>query len=87
MAIDVRLTNAQALRVCELIGKVEAADFRTLEKLGLDGNDIRPLRNAAARILVALMDEIPERFEEPVARGLINVLMEQVKQGDHAHNA
>ena len=50
---DVRLTNAQALKVCELIGKVEQADFNLLARLGLDGTDLGTLRRAALRIMAS----------------------------------
>ena len=57
MAIDVRLTNAQAFRLCEVVGRLEHADFRTLAALHLDGTDLRTLRNAAVRILVPLVEQ------------------------------
>ena len=64
---DVRLTNAQALKVCELIGKVEQADFNLLARLGLDGTDLGTLRRAALRIMVSRrgwnrLEQARERF-------------------------
>ena len=88
MAVDVRLTNAQALRLCELVGKVEGADYATLEKLGLDGIDLRTLRNAAVRMLVSLDEQITDHAESnPIHKPLFRMLLEQLRQGDHAHNA
>ena len=56
MELNVRLTERQAVQVCELVGTVERANFRTLSELGLNGHDIRTLRNAAVRILVPLIE-------------------------------
>ncbi len=54
MTIDVRLTVPQAIRICELIGRAEHADFRTQAVLQLDGNELRVLHNAASRLIDTL---------------------------------
>ncbi len=57
MTIDVRLTSAQAMTVCELITKADQADFRTRAALSIDGHSLRTLNNAAKRLIVALFEQ------------------------------
>ncbi len=54
MAINVRLTNAQALQILELIGRTEVADKRTLAELRVNGHHLGTLRRAAYRLAVPL---------------------------------
>lgn len=86
MAIDVRLTNAQATRLCELIARVEAADFRTQHAVHVDGVDLRTLRNAAVRIMIPLVEELDVMSKDVHGR-LFKLLLEQVQQGDQDHAA
>lgn len=86
MAIDVRLTNAQATRLCELIARVETADFRTQSVLHVDGVDLRTLRNAAVRILIPLVEELDVMTKDVHGR-LMNLLLEQLQKGDQDHAA
>lgn len=86
MAIDVRLTNAQALKVCELVGRVEVADYKTKAALGVNGIDERTLRNAATRMMVELLETLGDKTDGPHS-GLFRLLLEQVRQGDHEHDA
>ncbi len=95
MAIDVRLTNAQATRLCELIARVETADFRTQSVLHVDGVDLRTLRNAAVRIMIPLVEELDgtrqHGLESVVGNDvhgrLFKLLLEQLQQTDRDHAA
>jgi hypothetical protein len=86
MAVEVRLTNAQAIRLCELIGRVEASAFVIHEALHVDGTDLRTLRNAAVRIMVGLAEQIPGTSDD-TTRALFTLLLEQLRAGDHEHRA
>ena len=95
MAIDVRLTNAQAVRLCELVARVEAADFRTQHAVHVDGVDLRTLRNAAVRIMIPLVEELDgtrqHGLESVVGNDvhgrLFKLLLEQLQQTDRDHAA
>ncbi len=52
--IDVQLTVPQAIKICELIGRAEHADFKTQAALQIDGNELRVLRSAASRLVDVL---------------------------------
>lgn len=54
MAIHVRLTEAQALQILELIGRVELADRRTLESLRVNGHHLGTLERAGYEIASAV---------------------------------
>lgn len=58
MTIDVQLTVPQAIKICELIGRAEHADFRTQGALQINGNELRVLRNAVRRLVSAMSRQV-----------------------------
>ena len=87
MAVEVSLTNAQAVRVCALIGKVSVADFQVMNHLEVTGHDLRVLRNAAVRIAVTFIEDQGVVLDAGLQGKLFKLLLEQLSDGDRAHDA